>query len=169
MTAYIALLKAINVGGTGKMPMTDLKALCEDAGFESVKTYIASGNVVFKSDLTAKAVKAELEARVEAYFGKPVPVFVRTLPEMEAILAANPFPDGAPNKVVAVFLDTAPGDVMDGVKNQASEEISAGQREVYIHYPDGQARTKLSVPAAAAGSARNINTVTKLIDLVKAL
>ena len=78
MQAYIALLRAVNVVGTGKLPMVELKAICEKAGFKSVKTYIASGNVVFKSGKSEAAVKAVLEAALEAYMGKPVGVMVRT-------------------------------------------------------------------------------------------
>ena len=65
-TAYIALLRAVNVGGTGKLPMIDLTAMCEAAGLGKVKTYIASGNVVFTSPKSEKAVKAALEAALAA-------------------------------------------------------------------------------------------------------
>jgi len=82
MTAYVALLRAVNVGGTGKLPMTDLKRLCEEAGFQSVRTYIASGNVVFDSPLSEARVKKALESRMEEYAGKPVGVLVRTGPEL---------------------------------------------------------------------------------------
>ena len=84
MTRYVALLRAVNVGGTGKLPMGELKAMCLDAGFISVETYIASGNVVLDSKAKPQAVKAELEARLLAYFGKPARVVVRTAEEMAA-------------------------------------------------------------------------------------
>jgi hypothetical protein len=58
LTNYIALLRAVNVGGTGKLPMADLKAICSDAGFIQVQTYIASGNVVFKSNATPPAQRS---------------------------------------------------------------------------------------------------------------
>ena len=74
MTRYIALLRAINVGGTGKLPMSDLRAICEDAGFARVETYIASGNVLFDGKAAASKVKDELEARLRAYAGKPIDV-----------------------------------------------------------------------------------------------
>ncbi|RYE86040.1 MAG: DUF1697 domain-containing protein, partial [Myxococcales bacterium] len=73
-TVFVALLRAVNVGGTGKLPMTDLKKICEQAGFSGVRTYIASGNVVFTSELSAAGVKARLEARLADYAGKPVGV-----------------------------------------------------------------------------------------------
>ena len=77
MNAYIALLRAVNVGGTGKLPMTELKAMCETAGFKSVRTYIASGNVVFASTKSESQVKVALEAALAKYAGKPVGVMVR--------------------------------------------------------------------------------------------
>jgi uncharacterized protein (DUF1697 family) len=91
-TAYVALLRAVNVGGTGKLPMADLKVMAEAAGFTQVRTYIASGNLVFRSPLTEAEVKARLERQLATYAGKPVPVLVRTAAELAAIVAANPFP-----------------------------------------------------------------------------
>jgi uncharacterized protein (DUF1697 family) len=90
MKAFIALLRAVNVGGTGNLPMTELKSMCEAAGFQSVRTYIASGNVVFQSSQTEAHVKAALEAALAAYAGKPVGVLVRSGAEMAAVLGAIP-------------------------------------------------------------------------------
>ncbi|MEQ1511028.1 MAG: DUF1697 domain-containing protein, partial [Sphingopyxis sp.] len=78
MTSYVALLRAVNVGGTGKLPMGELKAMGEACGFANVRTWIASGNVLFESMLDEAGVKAALEARLAAYAGKHVPVLVRT-------------------------------------------------------------------------------------------
>ena len=78
MTTYIALLRAVNVGGTGKLPMADLKALCAELGYRRIETFIASGNVVFDCDLPAEKVEAQLERRLLIYAGKAVGVFVRT-------------------------------------------------------------------------------------------
>ena len=91
MTRYVALLRAVNVGGTGKLPMTELKSMCSEAGFARVETYIASGNVVFTSNAGPSRVKAKLEARLLAHFGKPMGVAVRTASEMLAVLRANLF------------------------------------------------------------------------------
>jgi uncharacterized protein (DUF1697 family) len=163
MTAYIALLRAVNVGGTGKLPMSELKQLCESAGFEAVRTYIASGNVVFGSERPEAEVKAVLEAKLRAHAGKPVGVLVRTAAQMGEVLANNPFPDAAPNRTVAIFLDEAPApDALAGVTGQDGEELRLGAREIYVHYGDGMARSKLQVPAARDGTARNMNTVAKL-------
>jgi uncharacterized protein (DUF1697 family) len=170
MTAYVALLRAVNVGGTGKLPMAELKALCEAAGLEAVKTYIASGNVVFWSDQSAKAVKAVLEEKLEAYAGKPGGVLVRTAAEMARVLSDNPFADKAPNKTVAIFLDTPPtADAIESVTGKAGEELKLGTREIYVYYPDGMGTSKLKIPAARAGTARNMNTVAKLCEMAAAL
>src|SRR4051812_17443560 len=105
MPRYLALLRAVNVGGTGKLPMAALKAMCVEAGFAEVETYIASGSVVFSSESAAPAVKAALETRLRAYAGKPVGVALRTAAEIEAVRANNPFPDRAGSRTVAIFLD----------------------------------------------------------------
>jgi uncharacterized protein (DUF1697 family) len=166
MASFIALLRAVNVGGTGKLPMNDLKAMCEELGFGSVRTYIASGNVVFTSRKSESAIKAVLEKRLEAYAKKPVGVLVRSAVEMAKVAADNPFPDKAPNRTMAVFLDkTPPKDALDGVRGRKDEEIKLGRREIYIHYGEGMGTSKLVVPAAKAGTARNMNTVAMLAKM----
>ncbi|WP_448206665.1 DUF1697 domain-containing protein [Azospirillum sp. sgz302134] len=170
MTAYVALLRAVNVGGTGKLPMQDLKGICEQAGFADVRTYIASGNVVFESILSESEVKVSLESRLAAYAGKPVGVLVRSAAEMAAVRDGNPFPNGAPNSVVAIFLDEPPSaDALDRLSGLVDEEVRLGVREIYVHYPSGMARTRLVIPAARAGTARNMNTVAKLAEMAARL
>jgi len=166
MPSFIALLRAVNVGGTGKLPMTHLKTICEDAGFDSVRTYIASGNVIFESNLDEPAVRKELEGRLLEYAGKPVRVHVRTATEMAQVLRRNPFPHAAGNRNVAIFLDEKPGkDVLAGISGRADEEIALGLREIYVHYGPDMARSKLKIPGAANGTARNMNTVAKLAEI----
>jgi uncharacterized protein (DUF1697 family) len=166
MNAFVALLRAVNVGGTGKLPMTELKAMCEATGFRSVRTYIASGNVVFQSAKTEAQVKGALEAALAAYVGKPVGVLVRTAAEMAAVLARNPFPKMPGNRTVAYFLEGAPGsDALKSVSNQSSEQLRLGQREIYVYYPDGIGNSKLKIPAAKNGTARNMNTIAKLAEM----
>jgi uncharacterized protein (DUF1697 family) len=163
MTAYVAFLRAVNVGGTGKLPMSKLVSLCEDAGFEGVRTYIASGNVVFSSKKKAAEVKKLLEKRLAAYAGKPVGVHVRTAAEMAAVLKANPFKDETPNRTVAIFLDGKPARaVLTQLKGQAAETVALGKREIYVFYGKGMAHSKLKIPGAKAGTARNMNTIAKL-------
>jgi uncharacterized protein (DUF1697 family) len=96
MARYIALLRAVNVGGTARLPMSELKAMCCDAGFAHVETYVASGNGVFESKAAPSRVKAALELRLRIYAGKPIEVVVRSATDMLAILRSNPFPKAEP-------------------------------------------------------------------------
>jgi uncharacterized protein (DUF1697 family) len=165
MPAYVALLRAVNVGGTGKLAMTELRAMCEAAGFANVRTYIASGNVVFTAAEAEATVKVALERAMEAYAGKPVGVMVRTGAEMTAVVAANPFPAAAGNRTAAIFLDEPPPtDALAGVTGREDEEIALGAREIYVHYPIGMGRSKLKIPPARFGTARNMNTVATLAE-----
>lgn len=170
MPAFVALLRAVNVGGTGKLPMTELKAMCEELGFAAVRTYIASGNVVFTSRKSESAIKAALEKRLHAYAGAPVGVLVRSAAEMADVLANNPFPKMAPNRAVAIFLDKAPPpDALAGIRGQRDEEIKLGHREIYVHYGDGMGTSKLVIPAAKTGTARNMNTIAMLAKMAAEL
>lgn len=170
MTAYVALLRAVNVGGTGKIAMADLKALCVAAGFAEVRTYIASGNVVFASRAAEKTVKAELEARLASLVGKPISVAVRTAREMAAVVKANPFASAPGNRVVAIFLDKAPPvDALTHASRVRDEEMLLGVREIYVHYPSGMGTSKLEIPAARIGTARNMNTIAKLAAMAAAI
>ncbi len=170
MTAWVALLRAVNVGGTGKLAMSELKAMCDELGLASAKTYIASGNVVFKSTKSEAAIKATLEKRLEACAGKPVGVLIRTATEMAQVAANNPFPKLAPNRTMALFLDRAPpADALEGVRGQKDEKIRLGRREIYVHYGEGMGSSKLVVPAAKAGTARNMNTVAALAKMAAEL
>lgn len=163
MIRYVALLRAVNVGGTGKLPMATLVKMCERSGLEQVRTYIASGNAVFASALKERKVKALLEERLAAYAGKPVGVIVRTADEISAVLEANPFRNTPPSRTVAVFLDEAPApNALEEVRGKRSERLALGAREIYVTYTDGIADSRLVIPAAKAGTARNINTIGKL-------
>lgn len=167
MNRYVALLRAVNVGGTGKLPMVELRSMCESLGWQQVRTYIASGNVIFASAESAEHCKQQLENALEDYAGKPVGVMLRNAAEMAQVLADNPFKDAPGNRVVAIFLDDPPpADLLDGVSGQRNERIGAGKREVYVHYEDGMGDSKLRVAAARTGTARNINTVGKLVRMV---
>jgi uncharacterized protein (DUF1697 family) len=166
MPTYIALLRSVNVGGTGKLPMTVLKELCNKAGLSNVRTYIASGNVIFTSPKKEAEIKAALESALKRHASKPVSVFVRTAAELSAVLAENPFPDKPSGKTVAIFLDTRPPkNTPEKATGKRNEEIMTGQREIYVYYPDGIGRSKLKIPAAQAATARNMNTVAKLAEL----
>ena len=150
--------------------MTDLKALCVEAGFDRVETFIASGNVVFESTTSAVRVKSALEARLLAYAGKPVGVLVRTADEMRAVLDGNPFPEKPANRTVAIFLDEPPPpDALERALGKADEEMRLGTREIYVCYGAGMGQSKLKIPAAKNGTARNMNTVAKLVGLAVAI
>ena len=170
MPSYVALLRAVNVGGMGKLPMAELKTMCMAAGFTQVKTYIASGNVVFAADHSAAQVQTALSQRLAAHAGKPVGVIVRTAQEMAAVLAANPFPNAPPSRTVAIFLDEPPpADTMDQLKGRSDEQVQLGLREIYVAYGEDMGSSKLKIPAAAQGTARNINTIAKLAEMANAL
>jgi len=164
MQSFVALLRAVNVGGRGKLAMADLKVICEAAGFRAVRTYIASGHVVFQTVRCEAKAKAALEAGLQAYTGKPVRVVMRTGAEMTKVLAQNPFPDAPGNRVMAIFLDDATSlATLTGVTGRAPDEaLRLGRREIYICYGSGMAGSRLRIPAAKTGTARNMNTVAKL-------
>jgi uncharacterized protein (DUF1697 family) len=160
---YIALLRAVNVGGTGKLQVADLKAMWEALAFKNVRTYIASGNVIFTTALSESSVKEKLENALRHYASKPVGVLVRTAGEMAAVNASNPFSHEAGNRVVAIFLD-APSvkNALETITGRKAETLALGTREIYVHYGEGIADSKLKIPAAQSGTARNMNTVAKL-------
>ncbi|WP_149196277.1 DUF1697 domain-containing protein [Luteimonas suaedae] len=166
MKAWIVLLRAVNVGGTGKLPMAELRALCGSAGFARMRTYIASGNVVLSSASTARQVQETLQEALARHTGRQVGVLVRSAAELRQVLADNPFPKAAPNRVVAIFLGGAPpSDALESVTGRKSERLALGKREIYVHYGDGMADSKLKIPAAKNGTARNINTITRLLEI----
>lgn len=169
MTTYVALLRAVNVGGTSKLPMADLKRIAEELGFDGARTYIASGNLLFSSNDTEAAVRTRLEAALAKHMGKPVPVMIRTAAEMAAVADGNPFKDAPGRRVLATFLGEPPArDALADVRNLDGERIALGRREIYVDYCGTLlGRSKLKVPAAAAGTARNMNTVAKLAELAK--
>lgn len=142
--------------------------MCTAAGFTNVRTFIASGNVVFDASVTAAKVKAALEARMLAYADKAVAVFVRTPGEMAAIVKANPFPRAAPNRTIVIFLEAPPPkDALAHATGVKDEEMRAGVREIYVHYGEGMGSSKLKIPAARDGTARNMKTVAKLAEMAK--
>mgnify|MGYP000580440575 FL=1 len=167
---YVALLRAVNVGGTGKLPMTVLAEMCRELGFEQVRTYIASGNVVFQSNATEKQVRTELETQLHRYAGKEVRVVVRTGRELAGVLASNPFAESPGSHVAALFIDGAlPSDPLDGVTGLKDEQICLGMRELYVFYPNGMGTTRLRIPSEKYGTARNMNTVAKLASMAAML
>ena len=169
-TAYAALLRGINVGGRSVLAMRDLTAICEKEGYGGVKTYIASGNVVFTATAKEAAVRTALERAVGAHMGRPVAVLVRTAAELEAALVANPFPGVAGNRLLVFFLPEAPPrNALAGMVSPDGEELAIRGRELFVHYPNGMGRSKLKVPLWSGATSRNMNTVVKLAALARAL
>ena len=170
MSIFVALLRAVNVGGTATLPMKDLCGLCVDLGFKNVRTYIQSGNVIFESASPEEKVRAKLERSLAKKMGKKIDVILRSAAELRSILESNPFPDMPPAKVAVVFLpESVPHDLLKNVVAPGGEEVRPGNREIYIYYPDGMGQSKLKLPPAIrAGTARNINTVAKLVAMTTA-
>jgi uncharacterized protein (DUF1697 family) len=170
MPSYVALLRAINVGGTGKLPMTELRELCVRCGFTDVATYIQSGNVVFRSELGAAAVKKALEAALVVKMGKPFGVILRSGAELAKVAAESPFPKAAPNQLLVMFLDEPPArGSLDVLVAPGGEEWELRGRELIIHFPMGAGQSKLKLPFAKIGTSRNLNTVRKLAEMAAAM
>lgn len=167
VTHYVALLRAVNVAGTGKLSMADLRAMGEALGFTRVRTHIASGNLLFESDLDETTVKASLEARLATHMGKPVPVFIRTAAEMAAVVAADPFPDAHQSRHLVYFMDGAPSvDTITDTRDVQDERMALGSRELYIDYGANIRHTRLKLPKSVVATGRSINTVRKLAAML---
>ncbi len=169
MPTHLVLLRAVNVGGTGLLPMADLRALAEGLGFERVRTHLASGNLLVDSPLSADAVQDRLSEALAQRQGRAVGVVMRTAADLARVLDEQPFRDAAPNRVLVSFLPgPVPADALATVRHQADEQIALLAQEVVVHYGAGMGASKLRVPAAEAGTARNLNTVAALLRLMQA-
>ena len=171
MPTFIALVRGINVGGHHKVAMSDLRALCEDAGCRDVVTYIQSGNVVFTGSGSKEKIEAGLERRLKQATGFDLSVIVRSASEWAKVVRNNPYPGTEPTKLVVSFLKQAPPRAALAAIDVAAfapEEFTAKGREIYLHLPNGQGRAKLPqalnrIPGAA--TTRNWQTVLKLLEL----
>ena len=168
MTSYIALLRSVNLVGNSVLKMADLRAIADELGLASVRTFIASGNLLFTSDMPEEHLRRVLEERVAEHMGRSVRVIVRTAAEMEAVARANPFANAAGNNTLVFFMnEPPPADLLATVRNKADDErVAIGSREVYVAYGErGIGKSRLRIPAAESGTARNMNTVAKLAAL----
>lgn len=189
MPTHIALLRGINVGGHNKVSMPDLRQVFESLGHTEVATYIQSGNVVFTPGGTGArpgdaGLAATLELAIAAATGVSPKVVVLTAGELEQVVSDNPFPDPAnPRLLHAVFYATGTGPDPDAIAGAVRKVAGRGSRDeaevrgrtLYLHTPDGFGRSELANlllararGAAAAGTARNWATVTKLVSLCRA-
>jgi uncharacterized protein (DUF1697 family) len=167
MTAYVALIRAVNVSGTGKLPKEDLKAIGEACGFVNCRTFINSGNLLFVSELGEAEVKDCMERRVAEYLGKPTRVYVRSAAEMAEAGARDPFADDAPNRRFAHFIDEKPTQAMiDEARDVQGERLALGPRLIYVSYGEGIGQSKLKLAAVKNGTARNMNSVAKIAELL---
>lgn len=171
MTAYVALLRGVNLAGRTTLKMADLKAIAAAEGLTKARTFIASGNLLFVSNEPEEALRIRLEARLRAHLSKDVRVMVRSKDEIAAAANANPFGEEPGSNVQVFFLNERPAqDFLASVRNQDDERIEAGLREVYVAYgKKGIGRSRLKIPAADAGTARNMNTVARLAELAREL
>lgn len=171
------LLRAVNVGGR-KLLMTDLVRLATVAGFDQTQTLLASGNVVFGTELSNSEAEGRLEAAILEDQGLATDVMVRDLAELRAVVSANPFPRQAaeePSRLLVLFLKGEPVGDLDGLASTCTlgEEVRPGPGCLYLWYRQGVGVSKLTNGViernlGVPGTARNWNTVGKLADLLVA-
>ncbi len=176
MTAYVSLLRGVNLGATNQVSMPQLKQAYQDHGFDDVTTYIRSGNVVFTSPDGPEVVRRRIEAAIAERFELHLDVVVRAHEEMVDVLRRNPFGSADPARLAVVFL-SAPAprrltDQLDALDFGGDEYVVDG-RVIYLHLPNGFGRSKLATRMSAlsgpvVGTVRNWRTVAKLVDLSKA-
>ena len=152
MTVWIALLRAVNVGGANRLPMEEFRNMLAGLsqgglGLGQVKTYIQSGNAVFQSDLPQHVLGAMIADAVLAHFGFRPPILLLTLSEFEAAVAANPFPKAELDKLHYFFMDRAlPNATEAFLKSVAgpTETYAFRGKRLWLHLPDGIGRSKLA-------------------------
>lgn len=177
-STFIALLRGINVTGRNKIAMSDLRSLCADLGWTDIETYIQSGNLVFNADAPPASLEVELEQAIEARFGLIIPVIVRTAADWPAYIQGNPFPDESDREPNFVMLALSKSPPHEDAGSSLQDRAANGERIVqvgdalWIHYPDGVGRSKLS-PAlfdrlvGSPVTARNWRTVLRLDELTR--
>ncbi|SRR5579859_140509 len=180
MSVFIAVLRAVNVGGTGKLPMKELKTACEAAGLRNVSTYIASGNLVFDHDGGADQVQAVIASILRDRFGLTKNhAIIRTPDALARALAANPFADAAadrPSSLMLQFLEATPPEGAAETLGRwtGPERLHLSGDHLYVDYVAGAGTSKLT-PAyleralKVAGTARNWNTARKLLEMARAI
>lgn len=177
MITYICLLRGINVGGNNKLPMQALRSLLEALGLENVKSYIQSGNVVFQSErIDRAALSQEISAAIEKDHGFAPAILLLEQAELDAAMAANPFPQAVdePKSLHLFFLEPAPKDpdltALDELKKD-TEDFALIDKVFYLHAPEGIGRSKLAERFGRGWkidiTARNWRTVCKLKEMVE--
>jgi uncharacterized protein (DUF1697 family) len=181
MAVLISMLRGVNVGGHNKIKMDALRALYESLKLRDPHTYIQSGNVIFRNEERDLLVLTKrVQNGIERTFGFRPDVIVRTASELRDVIARNPFAkrrDIHPGKLLIMFLASDPApEARDRVLRIKTdpEELRIDGRELYIYYPNGMARPKLSWAVIektlkTSGTGRNWNTVTKLLEMAETL
>lgn len=175
---YICLIRGINVGGNNLLKMDALRALCEAVGLKGAKTYLQSGNVVFRSNLDRGALAKRIEEGIRKSSGFEAKVILRTADEIREVIAANPFTTGPQRNPKALLVAFLGGPISKDAKallsklKIESEELHFGDQEIYLYLSDGIAGSKLSnaLTEKKIGvnvTARNWNTVTALLQLAE--
>jgi uncharacterized protein (DUF1697 family) len=167
VNTHIAFLRGINVGGNTLISMKDLVAICTGIGFEKVRTHLNSGNVIFESPLPEAELQKVLETALSGKTGKDTGVVIRSPGDLERVVKGNPFPEAVPSRVgVLLVPEPVAKNILAEFVIPGREKVVPGNREVYVHYPDGMGRSKLMWPLSLrGGTMRNINTLTKLAGL----
>lgn len=172
-TGWVALLRGINLGARNKVPMAELRRLCEEAGCEDVRTYIQSGNVLFThTSSDREALARKLERAVEKTFGIATPIALRTFDEIRRVAGSPPFGDDVATTHVAFLVRKPAAAKVRSLKSLdlAPDSVEVAGSDVYLHYVNGvqgarlsgaQLERHLGVPATL----RNWRTVSKLADL----
>lgn len=172
VTTRIALLRAVNLGGHNRLPMAELRDLLDGLGYGNPRTYIQSGNALFRTDEPEAVCAERIAGAILDRLGLTIDVMVRTDEQLHAALAANPFPgeDGA--RVLVVFCSTEPDPAAVRALDRRRffpDVFEVRGREVFCHFPNGMGRSKLpSLKLVASGTGRNVNTVRKLVELAEA-
>jgi uncharacterized protein (DUF1697 family) len=181
MPVIVSMLRGVNVAGHNKIKMEALRALYESLGLRNARTYVASGNVVFRTNAQSlTALAKRIEGAIERDFGFRPRVILRTTSELKHVVVRNPFRTRhsiEPNKLLVMFLESHPAAeaLEQALKIKADpEEMHIDGREVYIYFPNGMARPKLSwltveKKLKTAGTGRNWNSVIKLLEMAEKL
>lgn len=175
METGIALFRGVNVGGHNKLPMKELKTFLQPIGLEDVRTYIQSGNLVFRHQAWNKeALSTSIQECVSEHFGFRPQVMLLTLDEWQQAIENNPFPEAnaTPAALHYYFLESLPGEVdlsvLEKIKKE-NESFTLRETVFYLHAPDGIGRSKLAERVektlGVAVTARNARTVTKLLEM----
>jgi uncharacterized protein (DUF1697 family) len=172
VTTWVALLRAVNVAGSGRLAMADLRRIAVRCGFAEPRTYIQSGNLVFRAAGDPGRVRRALADGLREDAGLDTAIVLRTRQQIQAVVARNPFPDADPRHLHVTFLLDPPGAGLDpDTLGRYAPESAILDGELYLHLPDGMGRSRLAADLARrpalAGTSRGWRTVTALAELAR--